>query len=207
MDIYELINSKAIQKHCREIQHKFNTEELAVLIYRNRTMDINEKIKAYQELIENYEDMEVIERINCKHHDSVKDMIREEIERIKHFEKVIKQDEQDAIYTYNYYYENNCTMEEARNELRDIYKTFKEAQEVISELVKKDTQNIINSYYITKRSVSRADKQRIIAEYIVSENRKLKMVHVYDVDSEAPDIGSICLNIPTPFKKRRFVSS
>lgn len=59
----------------QKIEHKFNTEELAVLIYRNKSMDIEEKIKAYQELISDYPDMEVIERINCKHYNSVKDMI------------------------------------------------------------------------------------------------------------------------------------
>lgn len=59
----------------QKIEHKFNTEELAVLIHRNKSMDIEEKIKAYQELISDYPDMEVIERINCKHYNSVKDMI------------------------------------------------------------------------------------------------------------------------------------
>ena len=63
MDIYNLINSKSIQEYCRKIGHRFNTEELAVLIYRNKKMSVEEKIKAYQELIEKYEDMEVIERI------------------------------------------------------------------------------------------------------------------------------------------------
>lgn len=29
MNAYNLINSKAIAKHCRKIQHKLNTEELA----------------------------------------------------------------------------------------------------------------------------------------------------------------------------------
>lgn len=65
MDIYNLINSKAISEHCRKIQHQFNTEELAVLIYRNKRMSVDEKISAYQELISDYPDMEVIERINC----------------------------------------------------------------------------------------------------------------------------------------------
>lgn len=67
MNEYRLINSKAIREHCEKIKHKFNTEELAVLIYRNKEINIEEKIKLYQELIEKYPDMEVIERINCKH--------------------------------------------------------------------------------------------------------------------------------------------
>ena len=82
IDVYNLINSKAISEHCRKINHKFNTEELAILIYRNKRMNVDEKISAYQELINDYPNMEVIERINCKHYDSVKVMIKEEIKRI-----------------------------------------------------------------------------------------------------------------------------
>ena len=62
MDIYNLINSKAISEHCRKIEHKFNTEEIAVLIYRNKNLSIEEKINYYNELINNYEDCAVLER-------------------------------------------------------------------------------------------------------------------------------------------------
>ena len=41
-------------------------------------MSVDEKIKEYNNLIKNYPDMEVIERINCDHYDSVKDMIKED---------------------------------------------------------------------------------------------------------------------------------
>lgn len=81
-DNYNLINSKAIGNYCRSIKHKFNTEELAVLVYRNNRMTIEEKIEKYTNLISNYPDMEVIERINCKHYDSVKTMIKEEVQRL-----------------------------------------------------------------------------------------------------------------------------
>ena len=82
LDDYELINSKAIGDYCRKIGHKFNTEELAVLVYRNKKMDIFEKVAKYQDLIDNYPDMEVVERMNCKHYDSVKKLIKNEIIRI-----------------------------------------------------------------------------------------------------------------------------
>ena len=65
-DDYNLINSRTIGNYCRSIKHKFNTEELAVLVYRNKKMSIDEKINKYKDLIEHYPDMEVIERINCR---------------------------------------------------------------------------------------------------------------------------------------------
>ena len=76
LDDYDLINSKAIRNYCRKIKYEFNTEELAVLVYRNKKMDIFEKISKYQDLIDNYPDMEVLERLNCEHYDSVKTMIK-----------------------------------------------------------------------------------------------------------------------------------
>ena len=49
LDNYVLINSKAIGDYCRKIKYQFNTEELAVLVYRNKKMDIFEKISKYQD--------------------------------------------------------------------------------------------------------------------------------------------------------------
>ena len=134
MDIYNLINSKAIQEHCRKIGHKFNTEELTVLIYRNKKMSVEDKI----------------------------------------------------------------------NEFRDIYKDFKEVQKLIEKEIKEDTEDNIISFCITKRTLSK--KYTIRAEYILDENRKLKMVNISNLKSEWLDISNICLNIPTPFKKQRFIN-
>lgn len=106
MDIYNLINSKAIAEHCRKIKHQFNTEELAVLIYRNKYMSVDEKIQAYNELITYYPDMQVIERFNCSHYDSVRDLIRGEITRLNTLVDKLKLDETDVIYTYEAYYKS-----------------------------------------------------------------------------------------------------
>lgn len=92
LDEYDLINSLSIGNYCRKIKHKFNTEELAVLVYRNKRMSIDEKISIYKNLIKNYPDMEVIKRINCKHYDSVRELISDEIKRlqdIKEYEDII----------------------------------------------------------------------------------------------------------------------
>ncbi len=205
-DIYDLINSKAIQEHCRKIQHKFNTEELAVLIYRNKRMSIEEKIHWYEMLIYQYPDMEVIERINCKHYDSVKDMIKGEIARLENLTKILKEDEQDVVYSYNYWCNNGYgRITEEKNEYRDIYKTFKEVEDLINKEIKEDKEKEIISFCITKRTVSKVDKYTIRAEYLLDKNRNLKMVNIYNFEDGWLDISNICLNIPTPFKKRGFI--
>lgn len=202
IDVYKLINSKAISEHCRKINHKFNTEELAVLIYRNKRMNVDEKISAYQELIKDYPDMEVIERINCEHYDSVKVMIKEEIKRIKELKEKLEKEEQDVIYTYNYWcdcVDNIITT--GKDEYIDIYKTFKEVQKEIDNELKEDEEQEIISFLIRKREFSKDSKYNIAAEYKLNKDRKLEMVNIYDFNNEWLDIQGICLNIPTPFKR------
>lgn len=201
MDIYNLINSKAISEHCRKIKHQFNTEELAVLIYRNKRMNIDEKIKAYEELIKDYPDMEVIKRINCKHYDSVKDMIRGEIKRIKELKEKLEKEEQDVVYTYNSYWDNGYNITDGKNEYRDVYKTFKEVQKEINKELKEDEAKELISFRIRKREFSKDSKYDIGAEYNINNERKLEMVNIYDSKNEYLDISNICLNIPTPFKR------
>ena len=201
MDTYNLINSKAISEHCRKIKHQFNTEELAVLIYRNKRMNINEKISAYEELIKDYPDMEVIERINCKHYDSVKDMIRVEIKRIKELKEKLEKEEQNVIYTYTYWCDRYDLIVDGKDEYEDIYTTFKEVQKDIDNEIKEDEEQEIISFRIRKREFSRNSEYDIGAEYKLNNERKLEMVNIYDFKNEWLDISNICLNIPTPFKK------
>ena len=204
MDTYNLINSKAIQEYCRKIKHQFNILELSVLIYRNKRMSIDEKISAYKELIATYPDMKMIKKYRPQNYDTVKDMIKGEIERIKKLVNILKTDEQDVIYTYNYYcnnvYDNGII--EGKNEYRDIYKTLKEVEDLIKQDIKEDEEKEILSFAIRKRTMPNTkNKYEIRAEYLLNENRNLKLVNIYDFESEYLDISMICLNIPTPFKE------
>lgn len=195
-DDYNLINSRAIGDYCRSIQHRFNTEELAVLVFRNCKMSIDEKIEKYNDLIKNYPDMEVIERINCKHYDSVKTMIKKEIQRLNILYRKLLQKNDNSIYTWTEY--NKSTLKTEHN--RDLERTFKTYKEAI-----KDVQNHIQEYddtisfRITKKYFDKR-KGDIFADYNV-ENRKSKLINLMESNDNFLDIDQIFLNIPTPFKK------
>lgn len=203
MDIYNLINSKAIRDYCRKIEHQFNILELAVLIYRNKKMSVEEKISAYKELIADYSDMKMIKKYRPQNYDTVKAMIKGEIARIENLVNILKADEQDVIYTYNYYCQNiyDNGIIEGKYEYRDVYITLKEVKDLIKQDIKEDEEKEILSFAIRKRTISNAkNKYEIRAEYLLDENRNLKLVNIYDFESEL-DISMICLNIPTPFQK------
>lgn len=200
MDTYNLINSKAIREYCRKIKHQFNAEELAVLVYRNKSMSVDEKISAYKELINDYPDMEVIERINCKHYDSVKVMIKQEIDRLKTMIELLYREEQEVIYTYNEF--NKYVGEYLESREFDVARgTFNEIEKDIYDYIEQyDEECEITSFRIKKVSL-KDKKYKIFAIYKV-ENKKLVLTDVYDVEEQDYlDINNIFLNIPNPFKK------
>lgn len=195
-DDYNLINSRAIADYCRSIKHKFNTEELAVLVYRNQRMSLEEKIDKYNDLIKNYHDMEVIERINCKHYSSVKTMIKDEIQRIKILNKKLIQDDENSIYTWTEF--NKSTQKyEHSGDIEHTFKTYKEAFKNIMEYIKEYDDTI--SFRISKKYFDKR-KEKIFADYNV-ENKKAILVDISENNKIFLDINQIFLNIPTPFKK------
>ena len=62
MDIYSLINSKAISEHCRKISHIFSPIEMAYLVYTNDSLNIPQKHAAFNQIIKEQPDIEVNER-------------------------------------------------------------------------------------------------------------------------------------------------
>ena len=198
IDVYDLINSRAISEYCRSIKHQFNIEEVAVLIYRNNKMSIEEKINAYNEVIETYPDMEIIERANCKHYDSAKTMIKQEISRLKQLQDELLKEEEHTIYTYNEFNENTLKYLEINN-FDDVKSSFKEIEADIYKEYLSDEGNSVTKFRIEKRHLKDDSYKKIIAEYEV-QNKTLILKNIYSV-SEENDIDTIFVNIPNPFKK------
>ena len=197
-DDYELINSKAISNYCRNIMYQFNTEELAVLVYRNKKMDIFEKVSKYEDLIDNYSDMEVIERINCKHYDSVKTLIQEEIDRLKNlFEDFIKEDERCAYTWYEY---NKTTKKEDSSPYhisKNLKGTYKDVYDDVVNYVNEYDDTI--SFTIIKKFFGEKERT-IISKYNVI-NKKIILINIYEDEDTYLDINNIFVYMPTPFKK------
>ncbi len=195
-DNYDLINSKAISNYCREIKHQFNTEELAVLVYRNNKMSIEEKIVKYQDLINNYPDMEVVERINCRHYDSVKKMIQNEIDRLKKLYGDIIKEDKNCVYTWEEYNRSTKSYSRTSDVINNIKSTYKEVYKDVTDYIKEYNDTI--SFSITKKYLD--NKENIYAEYIVI-NMQPKLIKVSRNGENLPDMDGIFVNLPVPFKK------
>ena len=194
---YELINSLSIGEYCRKIKHKFNTEELSVLIYRNKRMSIDEKISKYEELIKNYPDMEVIERINCKHHDSVKELIKGEIKRLQELKAKFLKQEDTVVYFFEAYYKSTRKWDNHIIIQNNIMATYREIDEAIAKEIE-EYEDII-AYRIYKKHLIR-NNPIITAEYQVINNKRI-LNNIFDSENDFLDIDNIYIKIPTPFKK------
>ncbi|MDR0978536.1 MAG: hypothetical protein LBL91_01105 [Lachnospiraceae bacterium] len=214
MDEYSLISSKAIAKHCKEINHKFNTEEVAVLIYRNKNMTVDEKILAYEEILENYPDMEVTQHNYSKEYGTVKGLIKQEIERVKNDIKKLETEEENYIYYYNPYYISADSYDD--NEISNIFTNINDLFESISK--KNEENNDIGEFLLYKKHINEIEReiteikekqiQKINAKYRV-RNNKFELLEIYDdyIYWFNGSISDIFIKIPTPFKKGDLLTS
>ena len=52
MDIYPFIDSQAIREHLQKLDYHFNAEEAAYLIWHSQKRTLEEKLSAWQEIVE-----------------------------------------------------------------------------------------------------------------------------------------------------------
>ena len=114
MDILRFINSKDIRKHLKDIDYKFNSLEAAWLIYQCHDATIDEKHKAWNELIDTMPDCKIEERYFTDHQESLHDYLKKYIEvenkLIKEFYDEKHTDTFDFdkpfVYKFEYIYKN-----------------------------------------------------------------------------------------------------
>ena len=58
MNIYQFIESKEITKHCKHLKYQFSPLEMAVIIRQSSKL-LDEKLSAYQKIIDEYPDMKI----------------------------------------------------------------------------------------------------------------------------------------------------
>ena len=114
MDILRFINSKAIRNHLKKIGYKFSSLEAAWLIYQCHDATIEEKHKAWNELIETMPDCAIEERLNTvsqeslhiflKNYMALEDKYLNGFYDEKHADTF--DDDRPYVFKFEYFYEN-----------------------------------------------------------------------------------------------------
>ena len=71
MNIFDFINSKDIGEHLKRIEYPLNALEASWIVYQNTTHSMAQKMEAWRWIMDNMEDCEVPERINCIYRSSL----------------------------------------------------------------------------------------------------------------------------------------
>lgn len=111
MDIYSLINSKAISEHCRKIAHQFTPLEAAYLVNDNGTMTLAQKHEAFREIIREGGDIEVAERPWTPHFDSMREFLNAYMDAQNNCLDTFYRDEPNCVYSFSVWYasdEEHC---------------------------------------------------------------------------------------------------
>lgn len=97
MDILQFINSKDIRKHLKKINYQFNTLEVAWLIYHSYNHSVYEKFDAYEQLMKEYPDCRVEERLHTPAQDSLFEYLKNYIKAYKN--AIYEFEAPDSVYS------------------------------------------------------------------------------------------------------------
>ena len=103
MNLYRFINSKDVRTHLEQMGYEFNSLEAAWLIYQCRTASIEEKHKAWEELIATMPDCRIEERKHVVRRDSLHEFLKDYMFLEKKLLKAFYQNDGSSVYTVHFF--------------------------------------------------------------------------------------------------------
>ena len=202
MDILRFINSKDIREHLRSIRYEFNSLETAWLIYQCHDATIDEKHKAWNELIETMPDCPIEKRLNTVAQDSLHAFLRlymtledkymNEFCDERHADTF--NDDKPFVYKFKYIYEDGTEngWDTVFSCLNALYESIMEPEEDVT------------SIQCTKMQIDRLESRQIA--YLNSSFEFLRLdPGRIDSDKEWDLFGGVFdglwFEFPTPFQK------
>ena len=202
MGILRFINSKDIREYLREMGYAFNSLEAAWLIYQCRDATIDEKHKAWNELIETMPDCPIEERMNTVPQDSLHAFLRQYMELedkyINEFcdEKHIDpfEDGKSFVYKFKYIYKDGTETE---------WDTVFSCLDALHETVMEPEDDVV-SIRCAKMQIDRLNSQQIAYltpsfEFLYLNPRRSDSDKEWDIFEGVFD--GLWFEFPTPFQK------
>lgn len=202
MNILRFINSKDIREHLRSIGYEFNSLETAWLIYQCHDATIDEKHKAWNELIETMPDCPIEKRLNTVAQDSLHAFLRlymtledkymNEFCDERHADTF--NDDKPFVYKFKYIYEDGT-----ENGWDTVFSCLNALHESIME-----PEEDVTSIQCTKMQIDRLESRQIA--YLNSSFEFLRLdPGRIDSDMEWVLFGGVFdglwFEFPTPFQK------
>lgn len=202
MNILRFINSKDIREHLKKLDYQFNSLETAWLIYQCREATIEEKHKAWEELIGTMPDCEITKRFNTAPQPSLHDFLRKFMELEDRFITQFLEDnhgdtyadDKPYVYQFEFLYPDGSKME--------WHTPFSKVSEYKNLL---DPQEPVKTIQCRKYRINRVDYMMDYALF-TPELKFLRIEPIRIKDKKENEIFNdvfegLWFEFPTPFKK------
>ena len=218
MDIYNLINSKAISEHCRKISHQFSPLEMAYLVYANDSLNIVQKHSAFNEIIKEQPDTAVVERPWTPHFESLHRFLQNYMELQNKYLSIFYKDEPNCVYSFKVWYSGDDDYCEDDRLFLSFSACYKAIKNDIDELIAHYKESDMDIYPIeikVKKQWLNNDENDQAKYMSVCIDYNNVPVDIWDthsiISSEDSDIlcafEGLWVEIPTPFKKGDILTS
>ena len=200
MDIYSYINSKDIAEHCRSIEHKFNALEMAYIIYISNNKTLSERQHAWLWIIKNCPDMELAKSQFTPHHNTLHQFLRDYMEIECKLYANLKKDEENTIYADKICEEDFCC---------ERFSLFPSFDDLLN------YGEFDGEYYaVSKRWLGKnSSTYKSLDAKVNFDGEPIGKCRLFETTILNHDdsiiyfgFSSICIDIPTPFKKGDIVT-
>ena len=206
IDIYSFFNSPDVEKHCRNIEHKFSTLESTAIISWKHNLTLAEKHAAYRTIIAEYPDIEIP-------HKQIKSFHQELALLIDYEEQVLNRfmmPEPKAVYSasanHKGYHPNRDGWDYPGNwdDSYSIFTTYEKAYTDILDVVKYGKEYESSDYYslTIKKRLLDFDKSIQVTASLAGEIIDIMEFDFVDIkrSNEFIDVIGSYIDVPVPFK-------
>lgn len=212
MDIYPFIDSQAIREHLQKLDYGFCASEMAYLIWQSRKKTLEEKLRAWQELMETTADEEVFSDRRRGTKISLHQVLRKYVNTQKNRMEAF-QDGKDCIYFYGYeedsFYEYGEVSKGVPWQIRSerCFQDYKSCCEALGHEVEEyrntGRERGLRDLWIERYDLdgaSECDVAHVDAGIGITRLNCRIVTEKEDVEIDFEDIcQEMCVDIPTPF--------
>lgn len=199
MDILQFINSNAIRNHLKKKNWQFDTLEAAWLIYHSYNHSVYEKFDAYEQLMKEYPDCRVKERLHTPAQESLFKYLKNYINEYK--KAIYEFEAPDAVYSIEVKYFEDTFDCEATYNIMTIF-TNLDAVKQQCKIEMDDEAKEIKSFVISKYTPkNEANSRYYYPQKMVLKGADLKLFSIdFNTGFGFNLLKGLWFDFPTPFK-------
>lgn len=199
MEIFDFIDSKAIREHLKNISYDFSNTQKSFLIAMSRRKTVEEKHRAFEEIIASGKDEKIPRRPNTCKYPSLFEFLRRYMDIEKEIVKEFYSAE-DSVYSYRYLCEKDRSYCE---DFSTLFPSFDLCEKAFKDDIGGYSWDVGIRFYQYKMT----SLAKIGGEITLKFNKDNELIEVEStlLDEESSDVLSafegMWFDFPTPFKK------